>query len=88
MQGEQDGKVKGDLQVRFVQGCQLLTNLEHELEEQVDHVMQVAYERVVGGLLEQEIQRSTRVWLEGEVGLSLQVELEAANCCELEEGEE
>lgn len=88
MQGGQDEKVEGDLQVELVQGGQLLTNLGHELEEQVDHLMQVAYERVDGGLLEQEIQRSTRVWLEGEEGLSLQVELEDVNRCELEEGEE
>jgi hypothetical protein len=48
----------------------------------------VAYERVEGGLLEQEIQQLTRVWLEEEEGLSLRVELEAEDCCEREEGEE
>lgn len=54
----------------------------------MDHPLQVAYERVEGGLLEQEIQQLTRVWLEEEEGLSLRVELEAEDCCEREEGEE
>jgi hypothetical protein len=88
MQGGLDGKVAGDVQVEIVEGCQLLTNLGHELEEQVAHPNQVACERGEGGLLEQENQRSKRVWLEGEEGLSLQVELEAVDCCVPEEGEE
>lgn len=77
--------MEGDLQV---QGGQLLTKLGHELEEQVIHLIQVAYERVEGGLLEQEIQRPTRAWLVEEEGLSLRVEPEAEDWCEREEGEE
>lgn len=79
MEGEVDGKVEGDLQVEFVDGNQLLTKVGHELEEQVDRLIQVAYEKVEGGLLEQENQWSTRVWLGEEEGLSLQVELEEQN---------
>lgn len=62
MEVELDGKVEDDLQV---EEGQLLTKLGHALGEQVGHLIQVAYERVEGGLLEQETQRSTRVWLEG-----------------------
>lgn len=70
-----------------VQGCQLPTKLGHDLEEQVDHLLQAVYERAEGGLIETEIQLLTKVWLEGEEEPSLQVELEAENCCEREEGE-
>lgn len=85
MQAGLDGKVEGDLQVEFVQGGQLPINLGHELEEEEDHPIRAVYEKVEGVPLERQIQRSTRVWLEGEEGLSLQVELEVVDCCGREE---
>lgn len=68
-----------------IQGCQLPIELAPVLEEQVGHLLQEVYEKVVGELLETEIQPLTRVWLEVVVELSLQ--LKAGHCCEQEEGE-
>jgi hypothetical protein len=82
-----DARVQATADDGSVQGCQLPTKLARVLEQRVDHPSQEVYERVEGELLETVIQPLTRVWLEEEGELSLQEELEAENCCELEEGE-
>jgi len=82
-----DGQVKAKLEMEMVRGCQLPTKLAHELEEQVDHLLQAVYEKVGGGLFEMEIQPSTRVWLEEAEELSFEAELVDEHCYEREEGE-